>query len=469
MILFERTVFMNEINKDTLPKRGNYMIDWEKASDLKCNVSFKYRNIEGVLMIVGYDSESRKVMLSYNGKVTPLNTSAFLRGEIGKVLGYRTGKFQLQVGHHLSSNNRDMTIINSYYETFDRPSGRGKEKWYEYMCNKCHNTGKSEEFNLINNKNGCGKCNNIATKAPWMIKFFQGGYEEASQYSCASKVKIHPICPDCSRIKTKKISIHSIYKNHSIGCSCRDGISYAEKLMFAFLEQLEVDFSRQHIIIYLQKIYRYDFYFVLNNKKYIIEMDGCLGHGKRTYKNSKISSKESAEIDRKKDCIAKMNNINLIRITFNVSDLDTIKNKILENSVLKRVLDLSHINWNKCDSFARSNLIKEVCEYKNNNPNILNKEIAQRYRLNTITVKKYLIKGQEFNWCNYDEHRERSIAAGKKVGIFKDGILLGTFNSYTELEEKSAELFGVKLSKKVIGQACLGKKEEYEGYTFKNI
>ena len=45
--------------------------------------------------------------------------------------------------------------------------------------------------------------NDIPTTAPWMIPYFQGGYEEAKLYTFSSSYKINPICPDCGNIKNK--------------------------------------------------------------------------------------------------------------------------------------------------------------------------------------------------------------------------------------------------------------------------
>jgi len=65
-----------------------------------------------------------------------------------------------------------------------------------------------------------GYLNNIVISAPWMIKYFKNGYAEAMQYTKCSTVKINALCPDCNRIKTKKILISDIYNKKSIGCSC---------------------------------------------------------------------------------------------------------------------------------------------------------------------------------------------------------------------------------------------------------
>ena len=37
----------------------------------------------------------------------------------------------------------------------------------------------------------------------WMIKYFQGGYDEAKKYTKSSNQKIYFNCPTCGRIKNK--------------------------------------------------------------------------------------------------------------------------------------------------------------------------------------------------------------------------------------------------------------------------
>ena len=69
--------------------------------------------------------------------------------------------------------------------------------------------------NLLSSNQGCACChslvvvpgiNDIPTTDPWMISYFQGGYDEAKRYTHGSEQKIHPVCPECGRIKDKAIS-----------------------------------------------------------------------------------------------------------------------------------------------------------------------------------------------------------------------------------------------------------------------
>ena len=325
---------------------------------------------------------------------------------------------------------------------------------------------------------GCGCCyskivepgiNDIPTTAPWMVKYFQDGYNEAKRYSKGSTSKIYPMCPDCGRIKDKPMAIFNIYEQ-GIGCVCSDGINYPNKFCNSLLTQLNIKFKTEYSPKWIRSK-RYDFYFELNNKKYIIEMDG-----KWHYQDNNLSGQtkeKSKEIDNYKDKLAKEHNIEIIRIDCKKSDLEYIKDKIL-NSKLNKLFDLSEVNWLKCEEFALSNLVKQACEIKKNNPNMTTKEIGNIMNLQYATIWKYLKQGTKLGWCDYNiehEKNKRNIKAGKAHGkpieIFKDGVFLGKFESALELERQSEKLFGVKLNFGNISAVCNHRRKTHKGFTFK--
>jgi Mn-dependent DtxR family transcriptional regulator/very-short-patch-repair endonuclease len=130
----------------------------------------------------------------------------------------------------------------------------------------------------------------------------------------------------------------------------------------------------------------------------------------------------------------------------------------------------------RLDKFKNNELAKEVCNFRNNNPDIAIKDIAQKYNIGRDTVRSYLKKGSELGWCSYNSEEEikvgrKNLIPNKniKVEVFKDGISYGIFNSVSELEDKSEEIFGVKFVKGVLYRACRGERKTYKGYTFKYI
>jgi hypothetical protein len=103
-------------------------------------------------------------------------------------------------------------------------------------------------------KQGCACCcvsshivvenvNSIYKTDPWMIPYI--GEDNAKIHACNSHDRLYMVCPDCGRTKRSKLSINTLYANHSIGCSCSDSQPYGEKLMFSILEQLKLDFQTQ--------------------------------------------------------------------------------------------------------------------------------------------------------------------------------------------------------------------------------
>lgn len=321
--------------------------------------------------------------------------------------------------------------------------------------------------------------NNIVVNenTKWMIQYFQKGYEEAKLYSYSSNKKIFPICPICSKIKNKKISINNIYHKHSIGCSCSDNISYPNKFAFNMFRQLDVNFINEYSPKWIGTK-RYDFYFKIFDKEYILEMDGYF-HSKDNLMNN-ITKEESKEVDNYKDEQAKIHDIEVIRIDCDYVSIknrfEYIKNKIL-NSKLNELFNLNEISWDVCNSYGISNLIKTACEYKRNNPELTTTQIGNIMGgYNKVTIKNWLMVGRENNWCNYNPKEEllKSISNngksnGKPVEIFKDGISLGIFPSCSELERKSLELFGIKLDHSNISLVCNGKRKSHKGYTFKYV
>lgn len=89
-------------------------------------------------------------------------------------------------------------------------------------------------------------------------------------------------------------------------------------------------------------------------------------------------------------------------------------------------------------------------------------------------------RADNLRWCthveNYENHltKEHEIKVhtereGKSVSVFKNGMLLHTFNSFLELRRESKAVLGVKLWEHYVKETLLGKKEHYKGYTFQLV
>lgn len=463
-----------------------------------CIVYFIYEDIEGELEIIDYNSDSTELFIKYENNTNSLNITVFKKGGLGNILKKITSKFKIELGVNLNDGKRDIVIIDREYkkidvvDKLDRKSVTN-QKWYKYHCNKCNAELWILEGNLLKGT-GCACCcpnpqsivegiNDIPTTAPWMVKYFQNGYEEAKLYTKCSNRKIYPICPDCHKIKNKTIKICDIFKNHSIGCSCGDGISYGEKLMFYMLNQL----VKNNFIWQFTKTnnkwcdkYKYDFYFEYKNEKYIIETHGEQHYTKSFYtdKNDK-SLEKTKKNDQVKKELALANKIkeeNYIVVDCRKSDLKFIKNNII-NTRLSEIFDLSIVNWNNIGEMSCKNLIKKVCDYWNNKQkNETTTDLNSIFNISRTTLIKYLKRGNELYWCSYNSRDEETkkynklaLKCGKRVGVFKDNILLNIFDSCHDLDRKSKEEFGVKLGDSMISSVCNGIYKKYKGFTFRYI
>lgn len=472
---------MREIYLDSLPRKAknNNLIDWKNSIGKK--IKFTYKDICGEVEIIKYIAENRNyyVVIKYEDlEPFKISTSSFIRCSFGKMLNFYTGDFKFNEGDNVKNKIRDFTIIEKYKR---KKSNSKKEiKMYKYKCNKCNFYGCISEFELLKGRMGCSCCrgnsgimvgyNDIPTTAPWMVKYFQGGYDEAKLYRKNSEKRIVPICPECKNISDKEIIISNLYKNGGYGCKCKDGQRYPEKFMYNLLKQLNVDFKTEYAPNWaLGK--RYDFY--LEDMSLIIEIHG--GQHYYGWGNGKDIS-EQIENDLLKNNLAKSNGIKkYIVIDARFSNMKHIKDKIL-NSDMKYIFELDRVDFNICAEYASKNIMKEVCEYKRDNYHLSCKQIGEVFNIGRSTVRKYLKDGSEiWDWINYDAEYEKkanytnknkSKSTEKTVFVYRDNKFIGEYISARKISSISEETFGVKLDYKNISAVCLGKQKTHKGFVF---
>lgn len=475
---------MRKVFLDELPRK-NKNINWKQSVGYV--VKFIYDDIEGDIEIIDLTRENRTSVLTLKiletNKFFKMNASHFKECKLGNFLMIYTNEFKINIGEEIRDNGRNLNIIDRKYNyvKYNNHSGQNL-KLYKYHCNKCGNEDWMEESNLMKGKS-CNVCcvpskkvlqgyNDIATTDPWMIDLGVSE-EDAKTHTHTSAENVMVTCPVCGRRKKSKIC--NIYNRKSINCSCGDGVSYPEKFLISLLDQLEIKYQHDN---YWIKDKRYDFYFELNNKKYIIET-----HGQQHYENKTFeyvggrNLDEEQQNDLYKKQLALNNGINeYIVLDCRESNLELIKNSVLQ-SKLNNVFDLSKIDWLKCEEFALSNRVKEICDYWNNKKEWENvKDLSKIFNLNRNTIVIYLKKGTKLNWCKYnaqeESHKGRiktGITKRKPVKILKDDKCIGIFESISELAEQSEKLFGVKLLNSEIGSVCNGKRKTHKGFTFKYV
>ena len=468
---------MKKVFLEDLPKRGEY-INWKKSIGYK--VKFIYDDVKGEVKIVDYKNSYLTII--YNKKEFKIQTTSFKNCMLGNLLDKKTKEFKIEIGITFKDEKRDITIIDREYRI---DKNKQNHKYYKYRCNKCGNEDWMEESNLLHHKKGCNVCgispkkvllgvNTIWDKAKWMISLGVSE-EDAKKYMPQSNKKIEVICPNCGKHKVK--SINKIYRNKSIGCSCGDGKSYPEKLIYYVLKQTEEYFETEYSPEYL-KGKRNDFY--LPKYNIVIESDGELGHkGGKTHGNSKYTLEELIEVDKWKEEQNLKHGIKTIRINCFKSELEYIKQNIL-NSELTKYIDFSNIDWNKCEEYALKNIVKEVCDYWHehrevNGEYITTTTITKVFNRSITPIRSYLKKGTELGWCDYNSKEEMIINcknnfknSGNPIFMYdKNMNFIGEYESATWLQKHSLEDFNTYLDRHRIGDVCKGKISSYKGFIFK--
>ena len=471
------------INLEDLPKlkcSNSERIDW--INSIGSKVSFEYNDIKGEFEILENIKDTKKIKILYQGQEFEIRKDSFLKCEFGRVLGKRTKEFKIEIGSVFQDKGRNITIIDREHR--DRSDGENrKDKYYKYRCNRCSYEGWIRENQLLGS-GGCACCrgrvvvediNSIWKTDSWMLGLGVS-LTDSKSYTSNSNKKINVTCPNCGN--KKQITPNYIYRYKTISCTCGDGFSYPEKFMFSVLKQLNLEFETQ-----LTKTtfgwcgsYRYDFYIPKYNM--IIET-----HGEQHYREANKFKKtldEEQENDRIKEELAKDNGIkHYVIINCEKVNKDWLTNSIL-NSKLKELFDLTSINWEIAELYAiRNNICKEISNYWNNREDWETTYTIARNNEWSIkspaTILKYVKRGVKLGWCEYNTKDEwlRGLCntvnpQSKPIRIFKNNILLGEFKSTNQLQQKSEELFGVKLYRNEIVRHERESKE-YKGYTFEYI
>lgn len=376
---------------DKLP-HGKSTISWKNSIGYELN--FIYDNIQDKIKILTY--HNKKVLVQWKNNTQWIKTDGILKCQLGNLLGIYCSKKPFMGVNDMWTTNPNLASLLA-----------NKEDGYKYTQNsnqrtnwKCPICGE-----IINNKN-------------------------------INKINIRGLsCPRCS-----------------------DGVSYPEKIMYSILQELNIEFKYQYKPTWCtykmngkNKIGRYDFYFELNNKEYIIEMDGELGHGNKVHSKDTKTKEETKQIDDIKDRLANEHNIIVIRIDCKKSDLEYIKKHIID-SELNNLFNLSNIDWLKCEEFALSSLVKKACDLWNNQYTI--NDISKKIKVNKNTIIRYLKKGSLINLCKYTPNSIKAINFNKK-----QIICLNTKQIFNSIN-KAKKYYNIKSDH--IGQCCKGERK-YSG------
>ena len=471
-----------------LPRKGNTnRLDYMKMVGMDLKIEYKDEEYE-VKIIEYISAKSPRFKIEYNGDIKEIQCGNFISGHFGGILNEVTKSFKFKIGDEIKDEGRDIVIIDREYREIKYTNGRSiNYKRYKYRCNKCGwDGGWIVEGNLLKQKQGCSCCaskvvvediNSIWATDRWMCSLGLSE-EDAKTHTKCSNDKVFVVCPKCN--KKKEMQIHHIYNHKSIFCSCSDKRSYPEKFMMSVLDQLGVEYQTQYQPEYLNRLEedgecsqkRSDFY--LPEYKRILETDGGLGH-----KNGAVHGKSKKpleyyiEVDNWKDEQHLLHGLRTIRIDCFKSDMEYIKNSIL-NSELNKIFDLSKIDWLKCEEFALCNLVKNVCDYWNDKKDWeTTADLEKIFKMGRSAIIRYLKKGMELGWCNYngkEELKKSGERCGKVVAMYDlDGNFIMKESSTVKLKERCLKELNIDLDTGNISKVCNGKYKTYKGYIFKYI
>ena len=303
--------------------------------------------------------------------------------------------------------------------------------------------------------------NDIHTTRP-DVEEWMHNKEDAYKYSMSSKEKILWDCPDCKNTFEERIC--NVNSNRLSCPFCSDGISYPNKFMYNSLYQIKDDLD------FLEREYnpdwckfefngnercgKYDVYFGIDGQRYIVEMDGGLGHGNKVHTNSLLSQDELLQIDLIKDKLAQEQGIQVIRIDCNYktdNKYTYILNNVL-NSDLKDIIDLSKIDFDLSNKNSISSLIVKTGELWNQG--LTAGQIRKELKIGEGTVTSYLKTASEIGVCDYTKEESKNRSHCRKVYCTTLGIL---FNGATEANK----ILGIDRSG--IRRCCIGEQKDTKG------
>ena len=389
------------VNIDNLLKI-NDSIDWFNSINKVLSYYIEDTEYKGTIKILDVVRPNKVVVQIDNENPITVVRESLIKTGLASYMGIKSRIFRYDVGDIIDIKNSSIIILEK--KLIDSNTG------YRVKCLKDNYEYDITSSNLLEAlKLGHTRCpiccnhiiidgiNSLYDESKNLAEWFidKNIPHRISRYS---SIEQDLRCPNCGY--QMRIAPQSI---KTIPCCprCGDGISYPEKMFSNVLHQLNIEYifqlNKKHFA-WCDK-YRYDFYFEHNNKCYIFELDGGLGHGK-----TEIKPVNSLDRDNTKNFLAEENGIILVRIDVDYDNMnrrfDYIKNSIC-SSMLSELFDLNGIDWDNIKLLSNKSYLKLCCdEYNNGNTHIAS--IAKKYHISTSSVRRYLKIGVELNMCSYN-------------------------------------------------------------------
>lgn len=362
----------------------------------------------------------------------------------------------------------NMSVLHAGIKVLTQYEGMEKDITVEL---KCGHTWTTKAAYIYYKNFKCPYCtgnailvgfNDLWTTAPDTAKLLTNP-DDGYLISKGSGQKKNFTCPLCGKAQDKFVKN---VVNRGLQCIyCGDGVSYPNKFARAFLDQMLKGAYIPEYSPEWAKPYFFDNAFEYNGQWFLLEMDGNFHYNETGYVDSTLEERQ--KVDKIKDTLAQEHNMAMIRIDCCKSDLSYIKNNIL-NSSLNNVFDLTNVDWQKCDEQAQKNLIKEACELYMSGVKST-EEIGKIIHAGRSTTIRYLKKGAEFGWCDYDPKKaqENNYLRQRKpvtvVHIKSQNRLC--FDSIIACERELSNTYSARIYQKGITKAC-HTGESYNGFYF---
>ena len=293
---------------------------------------------------------------------------------------------------------------NSNINPNELSCGSGVIAWW-----KCENNPNHVWNTSVNNRNlgtGCPYCihnpkvlkgvNDLWTTHPEIASTLLDK-NDGFNFTEGSNSKVKWICDTCSHINVNAV-VELKNKVKSKCNRCSDKLSFGEKIIYELLLLKNIDFN-YNIQFDWSNRKRYDFYFLINNQSYIIEVHGIQHYDRGFEHIGGRSLEEEQANDKLKYELAKANGIDhYIVIDARESNLSWIKKNIIK-SILPDIINISVSEINKIE-FVYNSITKSIWELWNRGFKVM--EIVDELKISKRLVRSRLTLGNDLNKCHYN-------------------------------------------------------------------
>lgn len=363
--------------------------------------------------------------------------------------------------------------------------GHRNSRKYYFKCSRGIHDSEPKRINdyttedVFNHSIICNKCNSFgqylldeygdkAIQKYWSNRNLEDPFKIARH-------KIAKVFIKCQNCGSDKEIYCSNFIRQGLGCVCSSKNSYPNKFIHSMLVQLGIKSKPE-------KSFKWS-----KNKKYdeYIKFANCIieNHGMQHYseKHNWVSVggrslKQEQSNDLLKEQLAIDNGIrHYIVLDCRFSELEWIKNSVM-SSDLPKILNFKEydIDWFECERFSLQSTLYYICEIWNSNRVKSTKDVISITGLDRTTILDYLHLGNELGICNYnpkDEMKKSQLRTSMMkrvpVNVYKDNVLVASFESISDVSKNSKDVLGVKLVGDIVSMACRGKRNPvYKGFTF---